>query len=259
MRNKTLFFLLLLLQNSFAQVNKNFIEHLVYNNLNTEHATYLKSFEQKNLVVDSLKYYKVKFDLLTNNYNNLDVDFLKCSVCAKDLNLTQYLSSKLLLNNYDAGLKLILEGGSQGAYQIKNTLLFKAVNLINTPDSSSFTMPYYLNTHYNEYKTFTNKKAWKAGLLSAIIPGAGKLYIGRPNSFWGSFLSNAFYLINLTESISKKGITNGYTIFSAGVFSVFYFPNIFGTIYDLKRVKLEKKKHFLYEVADYQLSGITLY
>ena len=61
------------------------------------------------------------------------------------------------------------------------------------------------------------------------------------------------------ESIKKLGFKNAYSIVSTGAFGVFYMSNIIGVVHDLKRIKNEKKKHFLYEVANYQSVGFDLY
>ena len=78
-------------------------------------------------------------------------------------------------------------------------------------------------------------------------------------SFFGSFISNVLYGLTGYESVRVLGINNGYSIVSVSAFGIFYFSNVIGVVHDLKRIKNEKKKHFLYEVATYQSADIYLY
>lgn len=244
---------------AFGQIDQKFINHLVYNNLNLEHKSYLSLLEKQNDLSDSLIYFKTKFALFTNDSSNYNKLYPKCSLCFNDTNLLKYSASyftKLSLHNTKKLWDVEFKTNSNYS---KNTLLYKSFELIQNPSLNPDFLPYTLQMHYNEFKAANRKNIWLAGALSAIVPGSGKLYIGRPHSFWGSFITNTLYGITAYESINKLGIKNGYSIFTTGVFGVFYLSNIFGTAFDLKRLKIEKKKHFLYEVADYQSAGIYLY
>lgn len=254
--------LLLILFFSFqlkAQVNPSLIEHFVYNDLNNEHKTYLQLLEQEHGITDSLRYFKTKLSVLNNDTTNFQSSYAKCSICYADTNLLKYTASYLTQISLKQTRQFWEQEFSLGYRWSKNTLLYKSFNLLDHPENDVNFLPYTLQIHYNEYRHAQQKKPLVAGLLSAIIPGAGKLYIGRERSFFGSFLVTTLYGITAYESIKNKGFKNGYTIFATGAFGVFYLSNIYGTVFDLKRLRIEKKKHFLYEVADYQSSGIYLY
>lgn len=242
-----------------AQVNVPLIKHFAYNDLNNEHKTYLELLEQQHGITDSLKYFKTKFSLLNKDTSNFIVDYKNCSLCYSDTNLLKYSASYLAKISLKQTRQFWEQEFGLGYHWSKKTLLYKSFDLLEHPENDVNFLPYTLQIHYNEYRHASQKKLWAAGLLSAIIPGAGKLYIGRERSFFGSFLVNTLYGITAYESIKKKGFKNGYTIFATGAFSIFYLSNIYGTIFDLKRLRIEKKKHFLYEVSDYQSSGIYLY
>ena len=253
------FFLFLVCLQVRSQVNSDFVDYLVISELNNEHKAYLNQLTLEFGQTDSVKYYKTKFDLLTNDYDLFQTGFNKCRLCWKDTSLINYSSSHLIRFSIERAVKFWEADSTFGSYVSKNSILNRAYNLSLNPNLDESFFPDELLFHFLEYKSAYNKKAWIAGLLSAVIPASGKLYIGRGNSFFGAFALNVVHGVILYEAINRKGIEHPYSIVSAGFFGVFYFSNIFGTIHDLKRVKNERRKHFLYEVADYQSADLYLY
>lgn len=253
------FFLISIFFRSNAQINPQFVNHLVLSNKHEEHFTYLNSLQENFGGSDSLKYYKIKYHLLLKDYNSFQSEIADCKLCFKDSSLLNYAASNLLKKSISSAEKLWELESIFGFGLSKSSLLKKSFDLTkNTHDSPLF-LPHELETDFNEYKLAKKKKAWVAAGLSMVIPGSGKLYIGRSNSFYGSLISNVLYGITSYESIRVLGINNGYSIISLSAFGIFYFSNIIGVVHDLKRIKNEKKKHFLYEVATYQSADIYLY
>lgn len=75
------------------------------------------------------------------------------------------------------------------------------------------------------------KSAWVAGLLSAAIPGLGKIYAGQKREGW-SILYTLLPLGGLVaENIYRSGVKSPQTICFGGIFSIFYIGNIIGSIY----------------------------
>ena len=242
-----------------AQINSQFIHHLVLADQHKEHLTYLNSIDSSYGLSDSLTYYRVKYHLLLKDYGSFQNEIKNCTLCFQDSSLLNYSATKLFKHSIRATEQLWKLDSIRGIGISRRSLLKKSFDLIQNPNISKEFLPYELEVHFNEYAFVNKKKAWIAGSLSTAIPGLGKLYIGRPNSFVGSFISNVFYGITAFESINKLGIQNAYSLISTGAFGVFYLSNIIGVVHDLKRIKNEKKKHFLYEVATYQSAGIYLY
>ena len=242
-----------------SQINSEFIHHLVLSDQHKEHYTYLNSIANNYGVSDSVTYYKVKYHLLINDYASFQNEIRNCRLCFQDSSLLNYSVSKLLKHSISATEKLWEIDSTLGLGISGTSMLKKSFDLMNNSCLDKNFLPYDLELNYNEYVSVNQKKAWIAAALSAAIPGLGKIYIGRPNSFFGSFLSNIFYGITAFESIKKLGFKNAYSIVSTSAFGVFYMSNIIGVVHDLKRIKNEKKKHFLYEVATYQSAGLDLY
>ncbi len=254
-----LIFISLLGFQSKGQIDPEFISYLVISDLNSEHHSYLNEFEKKYGLSDSLIFYKTKFSLYTNQYDSFESLFSKCALCLKDTSFVNYSTSHLIKYSLSNTLRIWKIDSINGLGLARNSLLRRSYDLSVNPNLNSSFLPKDLSYHFLEYKDAYNKKAWVAGLLSTVIPGAGKLYIGRTNSFLGAFALNLAHGIIAYEAINKKGIKHPYSIISTGVFGVFYLSNIFGSVHDLKRVRNEKRKHFLYEVADYQSAGLFLY
>jgi len=258
MRIKLFIVCLMVCVSSYSQISSAFIKHLVVYDLNTEHNSYLNSFSDSTNI-DSLGYFKLKFNLLNSKYDvfldnvSVNPDFLN------DSSLLDYSTGHLLKWSILKTKSLIQIDSLFGRNYLNNSLIKKSLLLVEDKTLSADFLPSSLRIHFDEFEKTRNKKAWVGGVLATVLPGAGKLYIGRGKSFLGSLMVNAFYGATAYESIHKFGIKNPYSILATGVFSAFYLSNIYGTVFDLKRIKIENKKHFLYEVADYQSSGIYLY
>jgi hypothetical protein len=254
-------FLIILLFPVFvvAQVNKQFVNHLVFNDLIVEHEAYLTQLEHECGSFDSLNYYRAKLAIIKKEDSAfLDYSLASNGLVFKDTNLVNYISSEFLKKSRSQTKKW-LEFVPSKYWSVNTININKSILLVeNTELDASFLQP-HLKFHYDDFVRYNKRKPWVAGLLSAIVPGLGKLYNGRPRSFRGSLLANAFFGAQMYEAIRKKGIKNPYSIISTGIFSVFYLSNIYGSYYDLKRVKVEKKKNFLDEVANYNKTDAPLY
>jgi hypothetical protein len=258
MKIKLLMVFLMICFSSYSQINSSFIKHLVLYDLNTEHNSYLNSFSDSTNI-DSLDYFKLKFYLLHNKYDTFLDNVSVNPDVLNDSSLLDYSTGHLLKWSISKTKSLIKIDSLFGMNYLSNSLIKKSLLLVGDKTLSADFLPSSLRTHFDEFEKTRNKKAWVGGALATLLPGAGKLYIGRGKSFLGSFMVNIFYGATAYESIHQFGIRNTYSILTTGVFSAFYLSNIYGTIFDLKRIKIEKKKHFLYEVADYQSSGVYLY
>ncbi|MCK5821511.1 MAG: hypothetical protein KAH17_06480 [Bacteroidales bacterium] len=73
-----------------------------------------------------------------------------------------------------------------------------------------------------------------SGLLSTIIPGAGKIYAGEKGTGIGSFLLLAGLGGIAVENILKSGIVSWNSIIFTSLFGVFYLGNIYGSIISIK-------------------------
>lgn len=91
-----------------------------------------------------------------------------------------------------------------------------------------------------EYLKIKNKSPLVAGALSAIIPGSGKYYAGYKRQGFSTFLAVAAIGAVTAEAYIKGGARSIPFIASAGVFTIFYTGNIWGSILSVKIKRNER-------------------
>ena len=91
-----------------------------------------------------------------------------------------------------------------------------------------------MELHYTKIDRFNPKSYTMAGILSGIIPGAGKIYAGQKGAGTSSLLLVGALAAITLENGFKKGWTKWNTITSASFLSVFYVGNIYGSIVSVK-------------------------
>lgn len=114
--------------------------------------------------------------------------------------------------------------------------------------SAQFPSPYYQLQHEEQnlllacakLKRVKQKSPAVAGMLSAVVPGLGKVYAGKPKQGIAAFLPVALMGAQAYENIRKRGINNGFSIFYTGLFSVFYIGNIWGSALSVHLTRQEQ-------------------
>ena len=109
--------------------------------------------------------------------------------------------------------------------------------------SGHFSTQYYAlqkqQSNFRDYREIIQKQSrkspLKAALLSAIVPGAGKLYVGgQLGQALSAFFQNAILGIQAYESFRKGGIASPRFIIYGSLFAVFYVGNIWGSALSVK-------------------------
>jgi hypothetical protein len=83
--------------------------------------------------------------------------------------------------------------------------------------------------HSIKLKNIKYKSPFVAGSLSAIIPGLGKLYAGKPKQGLTAFLPVAIFGLQAYEAYSKAGAKSARFVVFGSLFTVFYIGNIWGS------------------------------
>jgi hypothetical protein len=233
----------------YGQINSAFIDHLSGNNLRKEHEMYLKTFP----VSDSLNFFKARYYLQYNNavaFNQLFV--VSPALLLNDTNTLNYAAVYFLRQNKDQADIFFSVPGLSGSSAYSAATIARLYNFVSDPQrADTLGMPVDLRTKFSEYKKFDRKKPFVAGLLSAAVPGLGKLYMGRKFSFINTFFVHMLFASTGVEAVSKLGWKHPYTIVNLAYSGIFYFANIYASARDVKRVKKEKRKQFLLDAADY--------
>jgi hypothetical protein len=242
---------------SFAQVNSEFIHHLVTKKLHQEHYQYLNKLNKTIPTNDTLELEWIKWALFYKDYTQFESLYF-----SYQNNLLIKLDTCVLLNASALVLKQkpiqINKWFSQSDIDQSSTKINQIFTLYNLSEniqnynaSEFHFISENLNYYFTEYQKYYTKKPMVAALLSTVIPGSGKLYNGRKKGFFPSFLMNTILGTFAYEAINKNGFNNAYSIFSLGIFSAFYFSNIYGSYHETKVIKQEKKEELLYNVSNH--------
>lgn len=91
--------------------------------------------------------------------------------------------------------------------------------------------------------------------LSAVVPGLGKVYAGRPRHGLAAFLPCAVLGLEAAEAYRKGGWKDPRFLICSSLFSVFYIGNIYGSALTVKAVRNETINDARYRIqADLVLS-----
>ncbi len=136
-----------------------------------------------------------------------------------------------------------------------NKLLYQQNFLEPFPSAEQEKILYF----YNQKKDPTYKSSWLSGLMSAFIPGSGKIYLGEFGDGIAAFLATSLFTFLSYDNFSHDHNFRGWLFAGLGFF--FYTGNIYGSvaaaqIYNAKvdyeynanlKVYLQNKNYFLPE------------
>jgi TM2 domain-containing membrane protein YozV len=87
---------------------------------------------------------------------------------------------------------------------------------------------------FEKIRLVKRKSPLLAGTMSALVPGLGKLYNGKPGSFIASLLSCGLLGIQAYETYNHGGFNSVPFYIYGSLFSVFYLGNIYGSYIGVK-------------------------
>jgi TM2 domain-containing membrane protein YozV len=128
-----------------------------------------------------------------------------------------------------------------GYYLLAHNLpSFEKCDLLNLPENPDITLSTQLQHHADALTKVKNKSMLTAGLLSALVPGLGKIYAGKTRQGLVSFLPIALMGLQAFEGYSKKGFHSAGLYVFGSLFTVFYIGNIWGSALAVKINKEER-------------------
>jgi len=227
-----------------SQSDHAFLKHLSESNLKEEHLYYIQHSGKSS---DSTNYLLAKFylqykedSLFFNHYNKAK------TLCSSDSQLINYSSVyffKLANRSTQKWIDIAIE--------LPNSNRIKQfINSIN--DKTTKELPNYtdrVNEDFTIYKKANSKKPWKAAVLSTLIPGLGKAYIGRKKSFGFTLAAHLLYGVQTYESIKRLGIKNPVSIINIGMLGLMYSSNIYGSYIEAKKLKKVTADETLFLIA----------
>jgi hypothetical protein len=97
-----------------------------------------------------------------------------------------------------------------------------------------------LDDYEKSFSQIKRRSPWIAGSLSAIVPGLGKVYAGKPKQGLLSLIPLAALALQAYEGYGDKGLKSGRFWIYGSIFTIFYIGNIYGSALSVKIVKQEK-------------------
>ncbi|MCD4666047.1 MAG: hypothetical protein K8R68_12320 [Bacteroidales bacterium] len=95
-----------------------------------------------------------------------------------------------------------------------------------------------------DLKAHKRKSPVLAGIMSAVIPGSGKIYAGKTAQGISSFIAVAGLGFVTFENHRKLGSKNIKTIIFGTAFTFFYLSNIYGAVFSIKVSEVEFQDEF---------------
>lgn len=246
---------------SFSQeLNKNlgFYNYLI-NNRNYEDAILLLStLEATNAAErDSLNFYKGKAFYFNQNLAKASEYLDLVTATSLPFKREAYFFnafSKAHIKKYDPAIGLLNDLTLQdslyiGLKQVELAGIYLLKRDLDSFDevATSFDQKYYqfsteeksllrIRKDLEEHK---RKSPFLAGLMSAIVPGSGRIYAGKTGLGIGTFLTTAVLGLQTWEGYRKDGIESARFIIFGSIFSVLYVGNIWGSVFTVKMVNNE--------------------
>lgn len=96
-----------------------------------------------------------------------------------------------------------------------------------------------LEFNKNKLESIKKKSGLKAGLLSALVPGAGRIYVEKPGQGIYQLIIATLLGLQTWEGYNKDGVRSARFIIYGTLFSSFYIGNIWGSVLGVKIYKNE--------------------
>lgn len=138
---------------------------------------------------------------------------------------------ELSLYNFELGGIEMLKGNWQEGKQY--------LELVPAENAVLSQQVFALNEIWKEHEQHREKSPFVAGLMSAIIPGSGKIYAGKTGAGIASMIGNIGFGLITWENYRKSGIADAKTIIFGSIFAVNYVSNIYGSVVSVKVTKQE--------------------
>lgn len=131
--------------------------------------------------------------------------------------------------------------------ELKNLLLYGQTVLLRKKEESTrlfdtlsneknqlFANASNIKTIEDNFLKKKKKSPLIAGCLSAIVPGLGKLYVGKKGQAIAAFIFTSMFAAQAIEGYYHHGVKSTQFYVYATFFSMFYVGNIWGSVYSVK-------------------------
>ncbi len=124
---------------------------------------------------------------------------------------------------------------------VKDYATFDSIQSFYHPYDSTLQAEYeYLKQYRYLLQAKKKKSAFLAGTLSALVPGLGKVYTGKPGQGLAAFLKTVPLAAITIENYRTQGFNNPQLYIFGSLFALFYVGNIWGSSLSANIVYQEK-------------------
>jgi hypothetical protein len=237
-----------------AQQRSDFFGHLLNNQLFTEATAYLDHTLEKDTASFSQDTLRLHQALCYHKLNDtLNARLSLAAIRTPPATMHRFSAFYLpLLFVYRAFVPAatLLPSLEAGGGQIEMASVSLAM-LQRSPTTAinSASLTEYWSMHLAEkYKRVPQRSPLLAGLMSAVLPGSGKLYAGYRYQAMSAFLMNLILGAQATEAYVRSGPRSVHFVLTASLFSVYYFANISGSAWAVKKKKRDALAEIDYEI-----------
>jgi hypothetical protein len=227
-----------------------FYAYLKEQNLYAEQITYLNEVQSScidSLCIDTVLLSKAACYYSLNNVVACDfaIESIKNGTRFKSEKDKETYLSFLFLLNKKAALKENLTAADTTHFFYKRSKLFLQMlcrDKITAEKNDSLVLnDYQIQNISLRYKHSPHKSPLLAGLLSAAVPGLGKLYAGYKYQAFTAFTACVFMGAQAVEAAILSGVNSAHFIYTCSIFSAYYIGNIAGSAWAVKK---KKRDHF---------------
>ncbi len=235
-----------------SQIDEAVLTYFVQHDLKNEHLTYLNT---SSIGADSVHFFLAKYYLQYPDWTKFYAHYQKGINVAKEDTLFLEIATSKILSLTDSLRPIWFD------LEVKKYPYLERYDRLYTfaeqKKNGVIEVPLALQESLHDFKKVNRKSPLLAAVLSTIIPGLGKVYIGNYRSGLFSFFTLSVFGVQAFESYQKKGVEHILTLANGGFFAGYYFANITGSYRDTKQKKLEFKNQFLIDASIYYYSRIS--
>jgi hypothetical protein len=143
--------------------------------------------------------------------------------------------------------------------QNKHEEMNAVMNSAKLTDHSLTLIEFDLYVQGQAKKHHVRKKPFLAGLFSAIIPGLGKIYAGKPHEALTGFLPVVFNGAQAAEGYYYRRFNSPHLYFFGTVGTLFYFSGIYGSAKAASRKNTEFETDIHYRIENALIRLIPYY
>ncbi len=237
-----------------------FTDYLIKNSLTDDALVFLKTMKEQNSITlsqnDTIHYYIANIYYKTGQFDSASYYYEKVSFnSAYSLKSSFFLGNSFLkMDSLSLAEKSLLKINTTDTlmnellhFQLSGlALLQRNLTTYNTYSKNLTYKNYHLLNeekilldYSNKIKNLKKKSPFVAGTLSALIPGLGKVYAGKPRQGITSIIPVAILGLQTFEAYNKAGVKSARFIIFGSLFSVFYIGNIWGSVLSVNIVNQE--------------------